>query len=83
MHDRDVGRVATWGDTIAPGSEACQAARNLGVTHLYRDESIFSAAHLGADTDYLYKGYDGIPEVYLTPVAEQGPHMLYRVDLPC
>ena len=79
----DVGRVATWGETIAPGSEACEAARNLGVTHLYRDESIFSAAHLGADTDYLYKGYDGIPEVYLTPVAEQGPHMLYRVDLPC
>lgn len=78
----DVGRVATWGDTIAPGSVACRAAEDLGVTHLYRDEGPFSGEDLGADTEYLYKGYDDFPERYLTPVAEEGSFVLYRIELP-
>lgn len=77
-----VRRVATWGDTIAPGSQACRAAREVGVTHLYRDEGIFDADFFGTDTEYLYKGYDNIPERYLTPIAEQRSYVLYRVDLP-
>lgn len=77
-----VRRVATWGDTIDEGSEACIAARSVGITHLYRDEGRYSAEVFGADIEYLYKGYEGIPERYLTPVSEDGDFVLYRIELP-
>lgn len=80
----DAGRVATYGYTIGPDTDACHSAKRLGITHLYEDESRFSADELAPEiVEYFYLGIRDFPDEYLSEIARDGDYVLYAVRLPC
>lgn len=82
LEQRRIGRYA---DELAqPGSLACVALREEGVTHVYRDTSEFSGFALFPDrSEEDFAGIASIPQDHLTEIARDGDHVLYRLDVPC
>lgn len=82
LEQRRIGRYA---DELAePGSLACDALRDEGVTHVYRDLSIHSGAQLRPErTQEDFAGIARIPASQLTEVARSGDYVLYALDVPC
>lgn len=82
MQQRRIGRYAD--ELDAPGSLACRAMREEGVTHVYRDLSAYRGGALFPErTIKDFGGIARIPASHLTVVAREGPYVLYAIDLPC
>lgn len=82
LEQRRIGRYA---DELAePGSLACAAMREEGVTHVYRDRSAYAGYEMLPERSLEdFAGIARIPGEHLTEVARSGDYVLYRIDLPC
>lgn len=80
----DTRRVGQNAGQIGENSDVCESARDLGVTHLYRDHGNASGDVIANRSQAEpWAGLDDIDAELLTLVGQQGPWVLYEVDLPC